>query len=127
MGDVRALVDAFLGSPAGQATVAVAVLALVDFVLGTLAALRDGTFRWDAIAAWVRKHLAGRVGPIAVVLAVGHAAGGISFDDGVSGVLSPGAIVTGIGLAAAASYLAETIASIRDSLTADPTRAVPQD
>lgn len=119
-------ITSFFDTPGGTAVVALFALAALDFALGVLAALRDGTFRWDALAAWVRKHVAGRVLPIAAVLVVGHLAGGLSIES-AQDVLSPGTVLTGIGLAAATAYVLETVASVRDSLTPDAGRTVPQD
>ncbi len=92
----------FFADPVGIAVEAVAVVALVEFILGTLAALRDGTFTLDELAAWLRKHLAGRVFPIFTLLFLGY----FGHVDAL----------TAVGLAAAASYIAETIASVISSL-----------
>jgi hypothetical protein len=104
----------------------VGLLAVADFGLGVFAAIRDGVFTWDALAAWLRKSLVGRVLPIFGALFIGHLAGGLTVDDGVMGVLTPGTIITGIGLVAATAYVLEVIASIRESFVKKPeTRAVP--
>jgi hypothetical protein len=92
----------FLGDPTGMALKGVLLLAFVDFIFGVFAALRDGTFAMDAVAAFIRKHLMGRVFPIGVALALGYWAGD--------------AFLTVPGLAAAAAYLAETAASVKGSL-----------
>jgi hypothetical protein len=61
------------------------------------------------------------------VLVIGHLAGGLEFaEDGASALLNPGTILTGLGLGAAALYVAETIASIKNSLTPG-TASVPTD
>jgi hypothetical protein len=118
----------FFDQPTGQAVLAVGLLAVADFALGVFAAVRDNVFTWDAIAAWLRKTLTGRVLPIFGVLLVGYAVGGMTFADGIGGIVSPGTIITGIGLAAAASYVLEVIASMRESLVPKPaTRAIPED
>lgn len=120
-------ISSFFETPGGTAVVALFALAALDFALGVLAALRDGTFQVGSLAAWVRKHIAGRVLPITAVLVVGHLAGGLSIDS-AEDLLSPGTILTGIGIAAATAYILETIGSVRDSLTPKPgTRDVPQD
>ena len=105
----------FMDSDAGKLLYAVLALALLDFVLGTLAALRDGSFRLDAVAAFLRKHIAGRVGPIAAILVWGYAT-------------EQDAIIT-VGVIGATAYLAETIGSIRDSWAPgrDFPQAVPKD
>lgn len=100
---------AFLNDPAGLALKGVILLAFVDFVFGVFAALRDGTFALDAIGAFIRKHLAGRVFPIGVAL--------------VAGYYSGEALLTVPGLAAAAIYVAETAASVKGSLLPPPDSA----
>lgn len=95
-------VTAFLNDPAGLALKALLVAAFLDFVTGTFAAVRDGSFEWMAIAAWLRKHLAGRVGPMAALLLVLYWSG-----DGV---------MLATTIAAATAYSAETIRSIVDNV-----------
>jgi hypothetical protein len=120
-------VTTFFNTPAGTAIVLLFALATLDFVLGTLAALRDNVFDLTAVAAWLRKHIAGRVLPITAVLLTGHLAGGLSFEqDGIGALIDPGTVLTGIGLTMAGAYIAETVASIRDSLTPG-TATVPVD
>ena len=92
----------FLGSLAGIALQGLLAAAVLDFAFGVLAALRDGSFTWTAIAAWLRKHMAGRVGPIAVLLVAAHFTGNA-------------ALVTA-AILAAGTYSAETFASLMDSL-----------
>jgi hypothetical protein len=94
----------FLDSQAGLALKGLLIVAFLDFVTGTFAALRDGTFAMDAIAAFVRKHILGRVIPIGTLLVVGYYGG-----DAAS-VFMAGAI------AAAAAYVTETGASIFGNL-----------
>lgn len=118
----------FFDTPAGSAVVLLFALAVLDFAVGTFAAIRDDVFQVESIAAWLRKHLAGRVLPIVAVLIIGHLAGGLTIDDGVTGLLDAGTIITGIGIAGAAAYILETIASLRESFVPKPgTREVPQD
>jgi hypothetical protein len=120
------MIDAFFATPVGQAVVVIALLAVLDFGLGVFAAIRDDVFTFDALAAWVRKTLLGRIAPIFGTLIVGYVAGGLSLDDGVSGVLTPGTIITGIGLVAGTAYVLEVIASIRESFVPKPgVRDVP--
>lgn len=92
---------AFLADPAGIALKALLVAAFLDFVTGTFAAVRDGSFTFMAIAAWLRKHLAGRVGPLAVLLVVLY--------------LSGDSVMLATTVAAAGAYAAETIRSIVDN------------
>jgi hypothetical protein len=122
-------ITSFFNTPAGAGILAVMALSVLELALGTFAAIRDNVFQWDAVAAWVRKHLAGRVLPIVAVLVMGHLAGGLQFqEDGAAALLNPGTILTGIGLGAAALYVTEIIGSIRESLTPKPdVREVPVD
>ena len=118
----------FFDTPAGQAVIAVGLLATADFVIGVFAAFRDNVFTMDAVAAWLRKTLTGRVMPIFGVLFVGHLLGGLTLDDGASSIVSPGTIITSIGLVAATAYILEVIASMRESLVKKPeTRSIPED
>lgn len=52
----------FFDAPAGQAVIIIGLLATADFALGVFAAFRDNVFSMDAIAAWLRRNLAGRPG-----------------------------------------------------------------
>ncbi len=91
----------FFDSDSGKAVYAVLIIAIVDFLLGTLAAFRDGTFTLDSVAAALRKHGAGRVLPIALLL--------------IAGYFADQAALSSLGLVAAAAYLAETVGSIAES------------
>jgi hypothetical protein len=118
---------AFLNSEAGLALVALLLVAFADFVTGVMAAVRDGTFSPDALAAWVRKHIAGRVGPIGTLLFLAYSGG------------PAGTLFAAGAAAAAASYVAETVASvfgnlappkasdIKDNSAAAALNPVPQD
>jgi hypothetical protein len=90
----------FLNSDAGKALAGLLIVAFLDFVTGTFAALRDGTFALDALAAFVRKHILGRVAPIGTLLVVGY------FGGDTGQLFLAGAIASG------AAYVAETAASI---------------
>ena len=94
----------FIASEAGLAVQGLLLVAFADFATGTFAALRDGTFAVDAIAAWIRKHIAGRVAPIATLLVVGY------FGGPSAQLFLGGAIV------AAAAYVTETAGSILGNL-----------
>jgi hypothetical protein len=93
--------QAFFADPAGLAVQAMLVVAFTDFALGTFAAFRDGTFELDAVAAFLRKHIAGRVAPIALLVAVGY--------------FAQQPLFSAAGLAGAGIYVAETVASIMSS------------
>jgi hypothetical protein len=95
-------ISAVLASPAGLALKGALALTGVDFLFGVYAASRDGTFAWDAIAAFVRKHLLGRVFPIGTLLVIGYAS-----HDGT---------MSAAGLAAGAAYVVETAASVYGSI-----------
>jgi hypothetical protein len=110
------IIKEFFNTPAGQAVLLVAVLAVLDLAIGVIAAVRDNVFQFDAVAAWLRKTLMGRVIPIFGFLLVGHVIGGLSLSDGVSSIIQPGVIITGVGIAGAATYVLEVLASIRESL-----------
>jgi len=95
----------FIASEAGLAVQGLLVVAFVDFVTGTFAALRDGTFAIDAVGAWIRKHIAGRVAPIGTLLVVGYFGG------------AAGQVVIAGALVAAAAYVTETAGSILGNST----------
>lgn len=57
----------FIGSTAGLAVKGALIAAFLDFAFGVFAAIKDGTFAIDALAAFVRKHLAGRVFPLSLL------------------------------------------------------------
>jgi hypothetical protein len=97
--------QAFLDSTAGVALIAMVGVAFADFATGTFAALRDGTFQLDAIAAFLRKHIAGRVAPIGTLLALGYFGGG-----------TIGQLFLASAIAAAVAYSAETAGSILGNL-----------
>jgi hypothetical protein len=106
--------EAFFQSQAGAGLYAMIVVAFADFLLGTLAAIRDRTFTLEAVAAWLRKHLAGRVLPIGLLLLLGY------FGNQAALLL--------LAVPAGAAYVLETIGSIAASW--GPNRAlqpVPED
>jgi hypothetical protein len=94
----------FLASDAGLALKGLLLVAFLDFATGTLAALRDGTFALDALAAFVRKHILGRVAPIALLLTVGYFGG------------ESGQVFLVGAIAAATAYVAETASSVWGNL-----------
>jgi hypothetical protein len=94
--------SAFLSDPAGLALKALLVAAFLDFVTGTFAAIRDASFTFEAIAAWLRKHLAGRVAPVGVLLAVSYWTGD--------------SVTLAAAIAAASAYSLETLSSIKANL-----------
>jgi hypothetical protein len=98
-------IQAFLDSQAGSAILAMVGVAFADFLTGTFAALRDGTFQLDAIAAFLRKHIWGRVAPISTLLALGYFSGG-----------TLNQAFTAAALAAGLAYVAETASRILGNL-----------
>lgn len=95
----------FLDSPAGLALIAMTGAAFADFMTGAFAALRDGTFQLDALAAFLRKHIWGRVAPIGTLLALGYFGGG-----------TIGQLFLASAVAAALAYSAETASSVLGNL-----------
>ena len=106
----------FLNSPAGVALIAATGAAFADLATGSLAALRDGTFSLDSIAAFLRKHIAGRVAPLGVLMFLGY------FGGGTLGSLFLASAVAGL-----TAYAAETAASIWDNLSPKGDNPVPTD
>jgi hypothetical protein len=92
---------AFLDSPAGTGLLAMVAVAFLDFITGSFAALRDGTFTLDALAAFLRKHIWGRVAPIGMLLVFGYFGGE-----------TIGQLFMASALAAGAAYVTETAASV---------------
>lgn len=92
----------FLSSPAGLALKGALVAAALDFITGTFAAVKDGTFAWDVIAAFLRKHILGRVAPLAALL--------------IGGYVSNDAVLLTFAAAGLTAYAAETISSIQGNL-----------
>ena len=95
-------IQAFLNDPAGLALKGLLVAAFLDFATGSFAALKDGTFTMDSLAAFVRKHLLGRVAPIGTLIVVTY--------------LSGDTATLAAAVIAGAAYTAETLASIVGNL-----------
>lgn len=96
--DIQALLD----SPAGIAIYGALTAAFLDFAFGVFAAVRDGTFALDALAAFLRKHILGRVLPASLLAVTGYYTGS-----------EPMIAAAGVALTA---YAAETLASIYGSI-----------
>ena len=107
--DIQALLD----SPAGIAIYGALTAAFLDFAFGVFSSVRDGTFSVDALAAFLRKHLLGRVLPASTLAVVGYYSG------------QP-AMIAAAGVALTA-YAAETLASIYQSLKPSGPDPIPQD
>ena len=110
--DIQGLKD-LLDSPAGIAIYGALTAAFLDFAFGVFAAVRDGTFAVDAIAAFLRKHLLGRVLPASTLAVVGYYSGS-----------EPMIAAAAVALTA---YAAETLASIYQSLKPAGPDPVPVD
>lgn len=106
----------FLNNQAGMALVGMLVVAFADFLTGTFAALRDGTFALDALAAFLRKHIWGRVAPIGALLVIGYYGG-----EGA------GQLFIAAAIAAALAYSAETASSILGNISPPKESEVKED
>lgn len=106
--------EAFLGSDAGLALKAALIAAFADFATGSFAALRDGTFSLDALAAFLRKHILGRVAPLGTLLVLGFYGGAES-----------SAFFSVFAIAGLSAYAAETVASIKGNLLPSKESKVP--
>jgi hypothetical protein len=100
---VQQLLVDFLASTAGLATKGMLVICFVDLIFGVFAALKDGTFAMDELAAFGRKHILGRVFPAATLLFVGY--------------LTNDLAMSAAGGALAAAYTAETASSVYGSIS----------
>jgi hypothetical protein len=92
----------FFNDPTGMAVYAALVAAGLDFAFGVFAAAKDGTFALDSLAAWVRKHLLGRVFPVSLLAATAYVTG------------NP--VMAGAAALSLTTYAAETLASIYGSI-----------
>ncbi len=99
--DLSTIFDRLAANPAVSLTVTAFVVALADFITGVGRAVRDGSFRVTALPIWLTSHIVGRVFPIA-----GTAILGLAFYE-------PLYVIAGLGLA---TYLAESVKSIRENL-----------
>jgi hypothetical protein len=104
---------AFFVSPAGIAAKALLLGTILTFVLGVLAAVRDGTFGWSYVDAFVKDPLALKVGPVTVVLIGAYFANDAT-------VLAPAVIAAG---AVAAGMLNAIVDSIRQLTMTKPASA----
>lgn len=109
---------AFFNTELGALVYLVLLAAFADLVVGVWAAVRDHTFELSAVAAFLRKHILGRVAPIFGLLAMGYLAGLVPTPEGL-GQFAP-AVFTLAGHAAALLYIAETFGSILESLRKEP-------
>lgn len=103
----------FLASPAGLAIKAALAAAFLDFAFGVFAAIRDGTFAVDALAAFLRKHLVGRVLPVSLLAVTGYVTGD--------------QVMIAAAAASLTAYAAETLGSIYQSIKPTGTDPIPVD
>lgn len=93
----------FLADPLGLAVQGAVVAAFLDLAFGVFAAFKDGTFAMDSLAAFVRKHLLGRVFPSGVLA--------------ITAYLTGSEVMAAAAIGALAAYAAETLASIYGSIS----------
>lgn len=113
-------IAAFFQSDTGRYAALVLVLPIIDWVLGSLAAFRDGTFQLDSLAAFIRKHVAGRVLPIWILMFLGYF---------TTGLVLPGVdwpLFQTFGTILAIAYIVETIGSIMRSWGPQAASGQPQ-
>lgn len=103
------MITEFLESAAGLALKGALVAAFLDFAFGVFAALRDGSFALDAVAAFVRKHLLGRVFPVGTLAIMGYISGDLAMNAAAAAALT--------------AYAVETMGSIYGSL--NPAKGLP--
>jgi len=101
------------------AIIGITVLAVVDFVTGSLRAFSTGTFKLEAFDTWVRVQIAGRVLPIILVLVAGTIVGNITVGTFSFNVLTAAALV------AAATFALSAGKSIADNLNPAEVHPVP--
>lgn len=104
------MIQEFFATELGLAVYGVLIATAADLVFGVIAALRDGSFQLDALAAVLRKHVLGRVAPIFGMLLFGH--------------VGNQPLLLAAGLTGAGLYVAETFGSILDSFQAPKGEAV---
>lgn len=93
---------AFLDDPLGKAVYAALVAMVLDLAFGIFAAVKDGTFALDSIAAFLRKHAVGRVFPISLLAIMAYTTGDTAMATAAVGALG--------------FYTAETLGSIYGSI-----------
>jgi hypothetical protein len=96
-----------LGEELVALTISLFGLSGLRFVLGAYAALSDGTFVLSSVGAFIRSTVLGRVFPILTVAYFAAATGGVA-----------GTALTATSAALGAAFVAETIGSIQEALSA---------
>ena len=95
------MIAEFLGSPAGIAMKLTLALAFADAASGIWRAQRDDVLALDAIGACIRKHLLGRVLPIAILLIAGWLSADVTINMAATAALGVYGTETGASLYAA--------------------------
>lgn len=119
MDSIKLFIAAVASDPVTNwAIIALLALPLIDWLLGTLRALRDSTYVAQALDVFVRTKFGGRTVPLIILLILGRTvAVGAPTELTIPGLdLS---IITGAGILAAAPYLVVTAKSIIENATAD--------
>lgn len=95
-----------------------ALIAAFDVVGSIGLSIVQGKFSLGAVATWIQSHVLKRVLPIFTLAVLGH-----GLDIGTTNVIPPIDPAWALALAGLAAYVAETIASLRDSFS-DASRPV---
>lgn len=106
------MITDFLDSTGGLAVKGALVAAFLDLAFGIFAAVKDGTFAIDAVAAFLRKHIMGRVAPLTALA--------------VAAYYTNDPIMLSTAAAGLVAYAAETIGSIYGSVN-PPAASVTQE
>lgn len=124
--DIIAFVKAVVSDDLTNYVIALLFLfGFADLILGTLRALSGGTFKLELWDTWVRASLAGRIGPLTIVLLLGR----IVTVAAPKALVIPGidlSILTAGGIAAAVPYLFSTLKSIIDSVNPSEPDRLPR-
>lgn len=103
----------FLGTPGGIAVQAALVAAFLDFFVGVWRAYQDEQLALDAIGAFIRKHLLGRVFPLTLLVVAGYLTGAVQLNAAAAAALTV--------------YYGETIASVWASISLPGSSRIPTD
>jgi hypothetical protein len=103
----------FLASPAGLAIKLALLIAFVDLAVGVGAALRDNVFSLDKVAAFLRKHVLGRILPASLLAVFGYLTADLALNMAAAGALT--------------AYYVETAASLYASVAIKGSATVPTD
>lgn len=95
------IIDGLLNDQALTALVAiVAITTLADLIVSTSFAIAAGTFKVEYLLDFLKSHVAGRIFPIVTLAILGH------FEPALFAIAAP----------AAAAYVVETLASLKESV-----------